>query len=66
MSADTSSGGSGRQAASSAAGGRSAADSGPRVADRWIALAVLNLAQLMIVLETTTGGAPACAELGTS
>ncbi len=49
MSTDTSHGLSHRQAAS----GRAAAAGGPRAANRWIALAVLSLAQLMIVLDGT-------------
>lgn len=53
MSSDTSPGESSRQAALSAVRGRGAASSGPRVANRWVALAVLSLAQLMIVLDST-------------
>lgn len=53
MSTDTSHRQSHRQAAPSAAGSRAAAGDGPRVANRWIALAVLSLAQLMIVLDGT-------------
>jgi EmrB/QacA subfamily drug resistance transporter len=49
MKSDTSDARSGRQAAS----GRTAASGGPRGANRWIALAVLSLAQLMIVLDGT-------------
>ena len=33
--------------------GQGAAGSGPRVANRWIALVVLALAQLMVVLDST-------------
>jgi len=49
MKSDTSDARSGRQAAS----GRAAASGGSRGANRWIALAVLSLAQLMIVLDGT-------------
>jgi hypothetical protein len=48
MNSDTSPGQSSRQAAPSAVRGRGAASSGPRLANRWIAPAVLSLAQLMI------------------
>ena len=34
-------------------GGRRAARGGPRVANRWIALVILSLAQLMVILDST-------------
>lgn len=53
MSTDTSPEESSRQAAPRVVRGRGAASSGPRVANRWIALAVLSLAQLMVILGST-------------
>jgi hypothetical protein len=82
MSSDTSHGQSNRQAAPGAVRGRGAESSGPRIADRWIAPAVLSLAELMmIVLDGTIVNMvlptdpqprsrprahPACAEIGAS
>jgi EmrB/QacA subfamily drug resistance transporter len=53
MSTDTSSEESSRQAVPGVVRGRGTASSGPHAANRWIALAVLSLAQLMVILDST-------------
>jgi len=53
MSSGTSHQESSRQPGTSTLRGRGAAGSEPRVANRWIALVVLSLAQLMVILDST-------------
>jgi EmrB/QacA subfamily drug resistance transporter len=53
MSSDTSSEQASRPAALGTLGGRVAAGGPPRVANRWTALVVLSLAQLMVILDST-------------